>query len=735
MRTAFGSTAEAELKKPFKSDEWAKVRAGAEETGDFGTVTTELVDEFDLVSVNHFFNIFEKHWEVLTPVGLSGPSAASVKRGFLGFLREIKSVRDPISHPPEADLSREDAFRVIDSARRVVLTLDLPESQELQKHLSEIWSDASEPTPSLAAQLPPNDVIVQRFIGRDSELLDLWSWLTDPNSRRWLLVGDGGKGKSALAYEFASQVRDRSPEPLVGVVWLSAKRRRFVEGSVLSDITPDFSTLDEALRRLLTFYDKEPEADAQSKELLHQCLGLLDSLPLLVVVDDIDSIESEEDDATEFFDSRVPNTKSKVLFTSRRTFQGFGKTTTPVPGFSLKDGTDFIKSRIEMFDLDRQAFGQDAMKRLVKATDGSPLYLEDLLRLTAVSGSLAQAITAWSERGGAEARRYALGRECDLLGPTAKKVLFAAAAAGSAVSHEELRAISGVRDESLFSALQELQSLFLIPKPTAAHEAGDDWRFELNVNTRRLVQEVYGDSQQFRLAVQAQRSISQGLPRDNRGYAASAMRQASFLIRAGQLNEAEDIMLRAKEGEPANPDVFGYLGYLYKQWNPRRATDARDAFRRAAELRTRKRDPYFHWIRLEIDAGDSAVACEAAEAGLKNLPGNRSLLYWAGRANDLAARELQSGLHWERARQARNRAVRYLTRALTASDVEGTSPNAGMIYKALALTAEAASDFASVARYAAEWMKAAPTYASSDRDWQRLSGLSSSAPLSTPQRH
>ena len=125
MRTAFGSTAEAELKKPFKSDEWAKVRAGAEETGDFGTVTTELVDEFDLVSVNHFFNIFEKHWEVLTPVGLSGPSAASVKRGFLGFLREIKSVRDPISHPPEADLSREDAFRVIDSARRVVLTLDL----------------------------------------------------------------------------------------------------------------------------------------------------------------------------------------------------------------------------------------------------------------------------------------------------------------------------------------------------------------------------------------------------------------------------------------------------------------------------------------------------------------------------------------------------------------------------------------------------------------------------------
>ena len=58
MRTAFGSTAEAELKKPFKSEDWTKVRAGSEEPRDFGTVATELVDEFDLVSVNHFFNIW-----------------------------------------------------------------------------------------------------------------------------------------------------------------------------------------------------------------------------------------------------------------------------------------------------------------------------------------------------------------------------------------------------------------------------------------------------------------------------------------------------------------------------------------------------------------------------------------------------------------------------------------------------------------------------------------------------
>ena len=51
MRTAFGPTAEAELKKPFNPEEWTRVRAGAEEPRDFGTVATELVDEFDLVGV------------------------------------------------------------------------------------------------------------------------------------------------------------------------------------------------------------------------------------------------------------------------------------------------------------------------------------------------------------------------------------------------------------------------------------------------------------------------------------------------------------------------------------------------------------------------------------------------------------------------------------------------------------------------------------------------------------
>lgn len=190
LRAAFGSNAEAELRKPFKAEEWEKVRVGAEEPRALQAVTNDIIDDFDLLSVNHFFNIFDKHWNVLKPDDKELNAGSDVvKRGLLGFLREVKAVRDPISHPPEADLTREDAFRVIDSARRALATLRLPEATELTASLNEIWSAAVEPPTPLAAKLPPNDAIVQRFVGRDAELLDLWSWLTDPDARRWLLVG------------------------------------------------------------------------------------------------------------------------------------------------------------------------------------------------------------------------------------------------------------------------------------------------------------------------------------------------------------------------------------------------------------------------------------------------------------------------------------------------------------------------------------------------------------------
>jgi len=171
---------------------------------------------------------------------------------------------------------------------------------------------------SLETRLAPRESIVVDFIGRDKELKQLSDWFLDPASRIWVLAGDGGEGKSALAYNFALEVRLNAHEPFEAVFWLSAKRRRFLEGTIITIDEPDFHDLDSVLSPLLFYYGWVDEIE-QFIEKKHRVLELLSEVPAFIVVDDIDSLESENEDVSEFFSFHLSGTKSKVLFTSRRT--------------------------------------------------------------------------------------------------------------------------------------------------------------------------------------------------------------------------------------------------------------------------------------------------------------------------------------------------------------------------------------------------------------------------------
>jgi hypothetical protein len=56
------------LKKPFKTEEWESIVKNSELSRSTGEISAEIKDEFDLLSVNHFFNIFEAYFDVLVPL-------------------------------------------------------------------------------------------------------------------------------------------------------------------------------------------------------------------------------------------------------------------------------------------------------------------------------------------------------------------------------------------------------------------------------------------------------------------------------------------------------------------------------------------------------------------------------------------------------------------------------------------------------------------------------------------
>ena len=350
----------------------------------------------------------------------------------LSWAKEIKIVRDPESHPPSEDMDFDDVVRQLDTATRICSKFDKQAADELAALKSKLYSDlpadfgrdeleVSHRQP-IQASLPPRESISPQFIGRRDELATLNNWLLDPASRLWLLAGDGGKGKTAIAYQFATLVQQQSPEPFEFIIWLSAKRRQFI-GRKIADIpNPDFGDIESALDYILAEYGLPRELPVGVSEKKQAVMEYFDELPALIILDDINSLEGDIVNALSFFMTEAVRTRSKFLLTSRLIPFGMDTLTTQISGFPIRseDGRKFVESRVRLFGLDPKAFDVRTVDNVLSVTDGSPLYIEDLLRLALLGDDLRRVCTEWRERKGAAARKYALGREFDRLTPDAR---------------------------------------------------------------------------------------------------------------------------------------------------------------------------------------------------------------------------------------------------------------------------------------------------------------------------
>ena len=633
-------------------DVWEKNAANDRQRHASGEVRTKTADEFDLLDIAFFYNLFDKFFSLLFPdrANETEKELARRKRAILDWTQTVKVFRDPLSHPPEKDFTFQDAFRMIDCASRVLEALELPESLQLQNIVADFSScqarEAMEPADPLQHSLPPRESVVVDFIGRREELKILWDWIKDPHAYRWAIAGEGGKGKSAIAYEFAASVTSLAPSGIEAVWWMSAKKRKYMERRVVQTSSADFCDLSSACNRLLIDYGKSDILEADLSYRQSQTLKLLSEIPALVVVDDLDSLEGEDEAAIEFLSLSAPATKSKILLTTRRTIFGMAHTTTQVSGMSPDDFEKFVRSRGRMFGIDEKLLTSQRTSEIAEITERSPLYAEDLLRLAA-SGSLHQALRDWKDKEGDEARSYALGRELDMLSGEAKEALLCACLSVGPVSFSELESITGFTKPRLRTAIAEMQRLFLVPKPRLIE--GEE-RFDVNVNIRALVTKVLEGTDTYRRAKSATDAVRGRLPYSDRGKTGAVIRQAVFLIKANEFLKAEETVKAALKIEPNNPDLVGALGYVYKCFRPRRLTDARQQFERSAQLKCKRLDPYRHWIQLEIGEREWTNAARAAEHGIKNIPESAELRYWAGYAHSRLGRELSGGMLLERAR-------------------------------------------------------------------------------------
>ena len=401
--------------------------------------------------------------------------------------------------------------------------------------------------------------------------------------------------------------------------------------------------------RILIAYSWTDKLSIQDKRDI--TLELLNDYPSLVIVDDVNSLD-DQDETIDFLMNDTVKTSSKFLYTSRVRPYGMLKRTTRISGFPSgdSDGREFVRSRIVMLGLDPSAYPVEVMDRILRVTDGSPLFIEELLRQAMIlRDPISRVCEDWSRRGEV-AREYAFGREFEALAHDARTVLLAVALYNNNVSHgvttSEIVNILGTGSsrDRVDKALEELQFYSFVPVPRP-NDADDIPRITLNYNTRQLVLEV-GKSNNNRMHNQISNAVNSitGVPWKLESDAESilaATRRADALQGRGMLFEAEEVLRDILQTIPETPDIYARLGLLYIGWTPKpRMVDARENLTRAAQLKFDNRAVFVQWCRKEQRSREWNNMLEAAAKGLRALGQDMELEYFAGFAHRRIASEL-----------------------------------------------------------------------------------------------
>lgn len=719
----YGPSGIQEVKKPFakKNREtgktyWETIKDAAHErrSGGTGELSTPVRDEFEVLGVEHFFSVFDAHFEVLCPNHAHKPKKErnQARQTLTTWMKQIKNVRDPVSHPVADDINYEESAQVLFCARKTLDFCGLPDaSAQILRIQRTLLGGFTSDAEKILTVLPPEDEVVMDFIGRHRELAALNDWLGNSTSRRWALSGEGGTGKSAIAYAFSRSVSGRNDHGLEAVLWMSAKRRRFLEGATVLVDRPDFHNKESSVHAILEFFGESAPGD----EAEARALELLADFPSLIVVDDIDTVDVEGEDAIQFLLMTVPeHTKSRVLLTSRRALFGMGNLTTQVQGMSPDDAENFIKSRCSLMGVGAPPV-LAAKERLLEVTDSFPLFIEDLLRLAQTGIGIEKAIGLWAEKRGVEARKYAIQREYDQLDEDAKQVLLALTLQGPCRANELCRGLDW-QDDRLVDALQQLRMMFLLP---GQKSSGSAEVLALNRNMQTLVREVFNGTEAFRRTERLMKAASGRLrpKRSEDQQVLAILRRAGLLVRQWREAEAEAEVQAALGKFPGRGDILGTLAWIQKK--NKDSASARMNFKRAHELGCSQVDTYWHWSDMEASHEEWNASADAAKLGIARCGKEQGLLFRLGYALHRQGRELiREG---EDGTKLCQRAKEMLEDARKLRDSEARNHSLQhQIYRAIALNLEALDDGQLLARHFAQWQSECPDDTRREGEYQRL---------------
>lgn len=483
----------------------------------------------------------------------------------------------------------------------------------------ELLIDEGVTTDPLEHNLPDRSLVCSRFVGRKDALGELWSWLADDFSRVRLIAGEGGLGKTSLAYRFAEEVASRRVKPFEQIVWLTAKKRQFIPSADthrensktdFEDAASLFKAIASAHGCVETDFD-----DLDSRELMQLAIESCATTPSFLVVDDVDSLSPEDQQRALELGMRTP-IKTKMLLTTRVNFSYSPDNVLKLNGLAQEEYIEFVSVLRGKYSL--SSLKDSKITQLRDVTGGSPLFTDSLLRLERRGLNLDQAIAQWRGEKGLEARKAALQREVQQLSREAKRTLYLVSHLKSA-SFIELSQILEYTEQTLGDALQELTGLFLVSAPSIGREA----RFTVEPNTGLLVLELGQtlsiDHSAIVAATKRARTDAIGLSLQKRsGIVGQAIAQAIAHAKTGDHKTALDtVTAAAKQLSKPNADLLLAIGRFNLKLKEPNREQASKSFTESYNLGQRKQLLFDLWFDAEYGranfAGANKVSTNAIE--------------------------------------------------------------------------------------------------------------------------
>lgn len=472
---------------------------------------------------------------------------------------------------------------------------------------------------SIEHNLPDKTMICADFFGRKKTLGLLWEWLSDPFDYTKILAGDGGKGKTSIAYRFCQEFLESPPYGFERILWISAKEKQFsgIENNyfVLRPVDfYDFNTFLTTLGENCAIELEEIESTSKQniKRKISEALSLF---PSLIVVDNVDSLEHKEQLQLIETCRQLGKEKIRFLITTRNRFSFSDDSCIEISGLEREDYNKFLQANIEKYKLHSPK--KKEIDNLYSSTDGSPLLTQSILRLCRLGDNLDTAISDWKGKTGEDARHAALLREIQGLTFDAKRVILCIYYFDSC-SKSELQQSCGLGKVKLDDVIIELNSLFLVNTPQFIE---NEARFSISTTTKLIIeglQETLAtDYKKLKLSIQKLRSgLSMPGKKGNTQRIGLAISQALALMREERENEAITTITTELQRQPKSRDLLlAHARCLIQSKKPDYET-ARTILQSAYENGQEKEMLFDFWFNCENNLGSTAGEIEVCRKAL-----------------------------------------------------------------------------------------------------------------------